>query len=136
MGAETLKVGDQQEVDIDLEDPEVEAAATKIQAGFKGHKARKQLKEQKATTEIEEEGGGEVEVAEVTGTVGEEEEVIDIDLTDPDVEAAATRIQAGFKGHKARKEVAEMKENEGNDKDGGEQKVEGAEDIDIDLNDP
>ena len=30
---------------------------------------------------------------------------IDIDLDDPDVEKAATKIQAGFKGHRARKEV-------------------------------
>merc|ERR1712032_818192 len=130
MGAETLKVGDQQEVDIDLEDPEVEAAATKIQAGFKGHKARKQLKEQKATTEIEEEGGGEVEVAEVTGTVGEEEEVIDIDLTDPDVEAAATKIQAGFKGHKTRKE---MKKDQVKAPESGPEKIDEVEKEEDDL---
>merc|ERR1712083_719447 len=57
---------------------------TKIQAGFKGHRARKELKETK-------------------------DEAIDIDLTDPEVEAAATKIQAGFKGHKARKELKETK---------------------------
>ena len=38
---------------------------------------------------------------------GDEEDEIDIDLDDPDVEKAATKIQAGFKGHKARKEVKE-----------------------------
>jgi len=36
--------------------------------------------------------------------------VIDIDLNDPDVENAATKIQAGFKGMKARKEVSSLKE--------------------------
>ena len=35
----------------------------------------------------------------------QEEEEVDIDLTDPDVEKAATKIQAGFKGHKTRKEL-------------------------------
>ena len=34
-----------------------------------------------------------------------EEEEVDIDLTDPDVENAAVKIQAGFKGFKARKEA-------------------------------
>lgn len=35
----------------------------------------------------------------------QEEEEIDIDLNDPEVEKAATKIQAGFRGHKTRKEM-------------------------------
>lgn len=35
----------------------------------------------------------------------EPEEVIDIDLDDPEVGKAALKIQAGFRGHKARSEV-------------------------------
>ena len=38
------------------------------------------------------------------------EEEVDIDLNDPEVGAAATKIQAGFKGYKARKEVKEMRD--------------------------
>ena len=33
-------------------------------------------------------------------------EVVDIDLDDPEVEVAASRIQAGYKGMKTRKELA------------------------------
>lgn len=34
----------EEEIDIDLTDPEVEKAATKIQAGFRGHKTRQDMK--------------------------------------------------------------------------------------------
>lgn len=40
------------EIDIDLTDPEVEKAATKIQAGFKGLKTRKELKTSKVWQHI------------------------------------------------------------------------------------
>lgn len=40
---------DEEEVDIDLADPEVEQAALKIQAGFKGFKARQEIKELKVS---------------------------------------------------------------------------------------
>ena len=43
-------------MDIDLNDPEVAAAATKIQAGFKGLKTRKELKERKEKEEPKQEG--------------------------------------------------------------------------------
>lgn len=81
-----------EEVDIDLNDPDVEQAALKIQAGFKGYQARKEVKDKMSNNEAKEEG------------VKEEEEV-DIDLNDPEVEKAATKIQAGFKGYKTRKEM-------------------------------
>merc|ERR1712130_82743 len=97
-------------IDIDLTDPDVEAAATKIQAGFKGHKTRKEMKETnlKKNTELNEtpEKGVKDLDAEKDKEDKEKdtvkEDVIDIDLADPDVEAAATKIQAGFKGHKTR----------------------------------
>ena len=106
-----------EEIDIDLNDPEVEKAATKIQAGFKGYKTRKEMKDSKdsnkeAGTDIQkEEGEGEKEGEEKQEkTEGEE---IDIDLNDPEVEKAATKIQAGFKGYKTRQELAQKKGEEG-----------------------
>ena len=38
-----------------------------------------------------------------------EEDDVDIDLTDPDVDKAATKIQSAFKGRKARLQVGAMK---------------------------
>lgn len=38
-------------------------------------------------------------------TKQDEEEEVDIDLNDPEVEKAAVKIQAGFKGFQARKEI-------------------------------
>merc|ERR1719438_12471 len=89
---------DKEEIDIDLNDPDVEKAATKIQAGFKGMKARKEVNALK-----------ESQIEENNVQVMEKEDEIDIDLDDPEVEAAATKIQAGFKGLKARKEVEEKR---------------------------
>ena len=40
--------------------------------------------------------------------VTNEEEVIDIDLNDPDVADAASKIQASFRGHKVRKEISKV----------------------------
>jgi len=121
------------EIDIDLDDPEVEAAATKIQAGFKGHKARKEVRKMREENLDKEEDSGEEDTNEMLEQPGDGAENIDIDLDDPDVEAAATKIQAGFKGHKARKEVKKMKQEK--DEKESDQTTE-ADKIDIDLDDP
>ncbi|XP_064618209.1 uncharacterized protein LOC135482251 isoform X4 [Liolophura sinensis] len=113
--------------DIDLDDPELSKAATKIQAGFRGHAARKQLPAK--STEVEKKSEGEVK------TEGDnKEEEIDIDLNDPEVAQAATKIQASFRGHKARQEIKHQVEK----KPEGEIKQDESkeEEIDIDLNDP
>ena len=98
-----------EEIDIDLLDPEVEIAATKIQAGFKGMKARKEVFALKGKLghEFDEKDASKFEERNKNRTNIQEE--IDIDLLDPEVEIAATKIQAGFKGMKARKEVSAMK---------------------------
>lgn len=59
-------------------------------AGFKGYQARTEIKDKMSNNEAKEEG------------VKEE---VDIDLNDHEVEKAATKIQAGFKGYKTRKEM-------------------------------
>merc|ERR1711915_341393 len=96
-------------IDIDLEDPDVEKAATKKQAESKHLNVLDpevkeiETKTDNSTTINEENQGIKIE------NLRTEDEVIDIDLNDPDVESAATKIQAGFKGMEARKEVSELK---------------------------
>merc|ERR1712037_547890 len=92
---------DEEEIDIDLDDPETEMAATKIQAGYKGMKTRKEMKAKKKEDE---------EIVEENITAQDAEEKIDIDLDDPETEMAATKIQAGYKGMKTRKEMKARKE--------------------------
>ena len=145
---------DEEEIDIDLNDPEVEKAATKIQAGFRGHKTRKEMqsreKDESAPTEEKKEESAPTETK-TEGTVQteekkeekKEEEEVDIDLDDPNTENAALKIQAGFRGYKTRKELqgqtkddkptetdskTETKEETKTDSKGDE--------VDIDLNDP
>jgi uncharacterized membrane protein len=42
-----VKKEEEEEVDIDLGDPEVEKAALKIQSGFRGHMARQEIRQKK-----------------------------------------------------------------------------------------
>lgn len=82
--------------DIDLNDPAVADAATKIQAGFRGHKARKEVQEMKT------------EQAEAPA----ETKQFDINADDPEVQAAAVKIQASVKGYLTRKEMGKQKEDQ------------------------
>ncbi|KAL1457707.1 hypothetical protein WDU94_007905 [Cyamophila willieti] len=71
-------------------------AATKIQATFRGHAARKQT----AANQKEED-----ELSKELEKLDPKDELADIDLSDPDLHKAATKIQASFRGHKVRKET-------------------------------
>jgi hypothetical protein len=83
-----------------MEDPEVEKAATKIQAGFRGLQTRKQLRHETAEYSAGANNAKENEVQ-----LENDENILDIDMGDPEVEKAATKIQAGFRGHQTRKQL-------------------------------
>merc|ERR1712008_501267 len=82
----------EEEIDIDMDDPETAKAATKIQASFRGSQSRKEVKSMKEKEEIVEE----------SVTAQEAEEEIDIDMDDPETALAATKIQASFRGSQSR----------------------------------
>ena len=137
----------EEEIDIDLDDPEVNEAATKIQASFKGKKARDEVKKMKEERDIvEPEKDNDTEIVEAVDLADVTEDEIDIDLDDPEVNEAATKIQASFKGKKARDEVKKMKEEKETvaseiEEEAQDVKVEEVaaateEEIDIDLDDP
>ena len=132
-----------EEIDIDLNDPEVANSAAKIQASFKGKQVRKEvakLKEEKIQNPSKE---NVTDIDKGEAKIKAEEE-IDIDLIDPEVANSAAKIQASFKGKQVRKEVAKLKEEHiqnaskenDTDIDTGEAKIKADEEIDIDLNDP
>ena len=114
---ETEETEEAEKIDIDLTDPEVQDAAVKIQAGYKGMRTRQEIKDmneqkEESKSESEQELKQEAEL-EKTGIIQSkeaketEEEEIDIDLADPDVENAAIKIQAGYKGMQVRKSLKE-----------------------------
>ncbi|XP_057672671.1 uncharacterized protein LOC130904120 isoform X1 [Diorhabda carinulata] len=81
------------EAEFRLDDAELCNAATKIQASFRGHMTRKgkeeHQKSESSTSQVK--------------TPNPEEE-LDIDLSDPDLNKAAVKIQASFRGHMTRKD--------------------------------
>merc|ERR1719319_1609301 len=79
----------EEEIDIDMDDPETAKAATKIQASFRGSQSRKEVKNMKDKEEI------------VKQTVPAQE-TTSFDPNDPEVNEAATTIQAGYRGMKTR----------------------------------
>merc|ERR1712018_85496 len=86
----------EEEVDIDLADPEVGKAASKIQSCFKARMARKSPKEAPKENPAPPPPPEEEDVKEKEAT----EEVVDIDLDDPEVNEAAKKMQACFKARK------------------------------------
>lgn len=86
------------EEEFSPDDKELCDAATKIQASFRGHLARKTV-----TTKEKEEEELSKKLEKLDAKAPEEEE-LDIDLNDPDLQVAATKIQASFRGHKVRKD--------------------------------
>jgi len=89
------------------------SAATKIQAVFRGHKVRKDMKTDRQEDEM-----------------SKEELEAEFRADDEELCHAATKIQASFRGHMARKE----KEPNGKPDEKKEKDLE--EELDIDLNDP
>ncbi|XP_023709377.1 uncharacterized protein LOC111865514 [Cryptotermes secundus] len=106
---QNMKSGDIKEAVQDLEaefspnDQELCHAATKIQASFRGHMARKQAPVAAGGGKGKPEEDLSKELQKLDAKV--DDELADIDLNDPDLNKAATKIQASFRGHKVRKEV-------------------------------
>ena len=117
----------EEEFDIDLNDPECDKAALKLQSGFRGHQARKEVKALKDGQNNEE-----TSKPENNGVVEEE---FDIDLNDPECDKAALKLQSGFRGHQARKQVKAMKDDNAPNENGNHEAIE-TEEFDIDLEDP
>ncbi|KAF5297409.1 hypothetical protein FQR65_LT01340 [Abscondita terminalis] len=105
------------------EEVELEQAATKIQAAFRGHQTRRTMKH--------EDKSGKPTSAQQQQQQEQENLENELSLDDPDLAHAATKIQASFRGHMVRKQM---------EKDEGEQKPEKPtpeeEELDIDLTDP
>ncbi|BES89284.1 Hypothetical protein calmodulin-Hypothetical protein motif [Nesidiocoris tenuis] len=86
---------EQLEAEFSADDKELCNAATKIQASFRGHQSRKEGGGSSSNAKVE-------ELSKDMQKMAQEEE-LDIDLTDPDLHKAATKIQASFRGHKKQK---------------------------------
>ncbi|GJQ78750.1 hypothetical protein Trydic_g2784 [Trypoxylus dichotomus] len=100
---------------------ELDQAATKIQAAFRGHKTRKSMKQADKP--------GTAQTSNATEDLANE-----FRADDPELCNAATKIQASFRGHLARKKVETVKTENGSE--GKSEAQHEDEDFEIDLNDP
>lgn len=95
---------------------EIEAAATKIQATFRGYKVRKETEKVLVRKESNREKYTESEMKEdddqPKNAPSEQDEVADIDLNDPNLSKAACVIQATFRGHRVRKSPVQQFQEE------------------------
>ena len=114
-------IGDKSSSSVNWDSQELDDMATGLQAGYKGMKVRE---EQKVKDEEE------VKVANIKNK--EIEERLDIDLEDPDVVKATTKIQAGFRGAMTRKSMKKDKEegvkDKGEEEETRDEDEEGSED--------
>jgi len=144
---------------VNLKDPELEEAATVIQARYRGYATRKHRKEEEEANNKEKddekqdeprlkEEGEEKDQEPIVKADEEEEkkidmanqeEEVDIDLNDPGVGNAAVKIQASFRGHQVRRQQEKDKAKADADAELAEKmqkaKVEEEEEL-PDLNDP
>lgn len=80
--------GEAEEVDLDINDPELHSAAVKIQASFRGHKAREEVKALQSSESLPQEGG---EVPAEEKTEDDAQNVTEVDEEkDGDVQESAT----------------------------------------------
>ncbi|KYM94304.1 PREDICTED: uncharacterized protein LOC108781451 [Cyphomyrmex costatus] len=92
---------EQLQEEFPTDDQELCNAAKKIQATFRGHMSRKEQTAAKSAMNMVESATAKIE-EKMQDAVHELE---GIDLADPDLHKAATKIQASFRGHKVRQEV-------------------------------
>ena len=102
----SLSVSNEFQVDkssssVNWDSQELDNMATGLQAGYKGMKVR----EEQAEKDREDERIANSKKKDI-------EERLDIDLEDPDVVKATTKIQAGFRGAMTRKSIKQKKNND------------------------
>ena len=102
---------------------EEDAAAAKIQAGFRGHKARKEVEQMKVNASTNNENKKSDSKDSQKEEKAEEQKKDDKGAILDENEAAA-KIQASFRGHMARKEVQQLKEEKAADEKKSETKDE------------
>ncbi|XP_071842093.1 uncharacterized protein [Apostichopus japonicus] len=114
---EVAAPAEEEEVDIDLDDPEVGKAAEKIQASFRGFQTRKKLKEDGGTSEemnqqsmdnLEHSVSSKADISASRSSTREQGQFSHGAASDAEIHLAASRIQAGFKGMMVRKELASL----------------------------
>ncbi|XP_063697992.1 titin-like [Culicoides brevitarsis] len=117
---ETSTQPEEEEIDIDLNDPEVQAAAQKIQASFRGRSLRPKSK---SATPKEDDEPPTDETKEKTEEKVEETPKEDQKPDESELEIAASKIQAGFRGHKTREELKQRKIEDKNPEEIGQNKT-------------